>query len=86
MRAEPRRPARRKVPRAPISPLTGAVMAKERGTSPVEMNQSRLDTRPSSALGTSRCFTVSHTTVPAASKALNRTLISMACQTAPTNA
>ena len=58
---------------------TGPVSANEIGTSPIEMNQSRLDTRPSSRPGMRRCFVVVHTIGPAASSALKTKLAAMSC-------
>ena len=49
---------------------------------PIEISQSRLETRPSSAEGTSLCLIVAHTIVPAVSNALNRKLAIISCQTA----
>jgi hypothetical protein len=66
----------------PIAPLTGAVSAKETGTRPIEISQSRLETRPSRCPGTWRCLAVAHTIVPAVSSALKARLASMSCQTA----
>ena len=68
--------------RTPIAALTGPVSANDTGSSPIEISQSRLDTRPSSAAGTWRCLAVAHTIVPAVSSALNARLASMSCQTA----
>lgn len=86
MTAAPATPATRNVVRAPMAAASGAVRAKESGTRPIDTNQSRLETRPSRARGTRRCFTVSHTTVPADSKPLNSMLTTMACQAAWANA
>src|SRR6266498_1991075 len=69
----PSRPAHTRVALAPSAEAIGPVTAKETGTSPIEMNQSNLETRPRSWPGTRRCFTVAHTTVPAVSRALTRT-------------
>ena len=59
------------VARVPISAVAGAVSANETGRRPIEIIQSRLDTRPSSEEGTCRCLIVAQTMVPAASRALN---------------
>jgi hypothetical protein len=42
-------PAATSVPRVPIAPATGPVRAKDSGSRPIEMSQSRLETRPSMA-------------------------------------
>ena len=47
MTTAPRTPATISVVRAPISPLAGPVRAKDSGSRPIEMSQSRLETRPS---------------------------------------
>src|SRR5437660_286817 len=65
--------------RARMAAATGAVRAKESGSSPMEMNQSKLDTRPKRRFGTNRCFVVAHTIVPAASRALNEKAAIIAC-------
>ena len=78
----PSTPAPTSVVCAPIAPLTGPVSAKDSGSRPIEISQSRLDTRPSSAAGTWRCLTVAHTIVPAVSSALKARLASISCQTA----
>ena len=65
-----------------MAPLTGPVRAKDSGSRPIEISQSRLETRPSSAAGTWRCLAVAHTMVPAVSSALKARLASMSCQTA----
>ena len=70
------------VARAPIAPATGAVSANEIGNSPIEISQSRLETRPSIALGTWRCLTVAQTIVPAVSSALKTRQASISCQAA----
>ena len=75
----PSTPAPTSVRRAPARLATGPVNANESGSRPMEMNQSRLDTRPSSCRGTRRCFVVTHTMVPAVSSALKRKHASMAC-------
>ena len=41
---------------------SGPTIANESGTPPIEIIQSRLDTRPSSPAATSRCSNVTHTT------------------------
>jgi hypothetical protein len=76
-------PAPISVARTPIAPLTGPVSANDSGSRPIEISQSRLDTRPSSAAGTWRCLAVAHTMVPAVSSALKARLASMSCQIAP---
>jgi hypothetical protein len=48
-----------------MATLTGPVRAKETGSRPIEMSQSRLETRPSISPGTWRCLAVAHTIVPA---------------------
>ena len=48
----PATPASTRVFWAPTSALTGPVRAKERGSRPIEISQSRLDTRPSMPAGT----------------------------------
>ena len=53
------------VARTPTAAATGAVSAKESGTSPIETSQSRLETRPSREEGTCRCLIVAQTIVPA---------------------
>ena len=58
----------------------GPVSAYEAGSSPTEKNRSKLDTRPSSRPGTSRCFVVAQTIVPAVSKALKARQATAACQ------
>src|SRR5829696_602905 len=58
----PRAPATASVSRAPISSATGPVIAKDTGVRPIDTNQSRLDTRPSSSDGTSVFISVFHTT------------------------
>ena len=63
----------------PAPSATGPVSANETGTRPMEMNQSKLATRPSSAVGTSRCFVVAHTIVPAVSSALKTKHAAMTC-------
>jgi hypothetical protein len=78
----PTTPAATSVPRVPIAPATGPVRAKDSGSRPIEMSQSRLETRPSMARGTWRCFVVAQTIVPAVSRALNATAASMSCQSA----
>jgi hypothetical protein len=78
----PIRPAPTSVARAPIAPLTVPVSAKDSGSSPIEISQSRLETRPSSAGGTWRCFAVAQTMVPAVSRALNARLASISFHTA----
>ena len=78
----PIRPAPTSVVWAPIAALTGPVSANDSGSRPIEISQSRLDTRPSSAAGTWRCLAVAHTIVPAVSSALKARLASMSCQTA----
>ena len=65
---------------APIAAATGPVTANEIGSRPIEISQSRLDTRPSIAAGTSRCLSVIHTIVPAVSSALNAKLANISCQ------
>jgi hypothetical protein len=50
--ALPTTAATRSVFRAPINPAAGAVKANETGKNPIEINQSRLDTRPRSEGGT----------------------------------
>jgi hypothetical protein len=70
------------VARTPTAAATGAVRAKETGRSPIEISQSRLDTRPSIAFGTCRCFTVAQTIVPAVSRALKTRQAIMSCQAA----
>lgn len=47
MEADPRTAAPTSVSRAPISAVAGPVSATDRGSSPVEVSQSRLETRPS---------------------------------------
>ena len=70
------------VARAPTAAATGAVNAKESGRSPIEISQSRLETRPSIDAGTWRCFSVAQTIVPAASSALKSRHASPSCQVA----
>ena len=77
--AAPTRPAPTSVVRAPSTCATGPVNANERGTRPIEMNQSKLDTRPSSRPGTRRCFVVTHTMRPALSSPLKTKLAAMSC-------
>ena len=62
-----------------MAAATGPVSAKDTGTRPMEMNQSKLATRPSSAVGTSRCLAVAQTMVPAVSSALNARHAAMTC-------
>src|SRR5436190_2904469 len=50
--APPTRAAPTSVARAPTAPATGAVSAKEIGSRPIEISQSRLETRPSIEIGT----------------------------------
>ena len=59
-----------RVARAPTRSATGAVSAKDNGNSPIEISQSRLETRPSIDAGTCRCLIVAQTIVPAVSSAL----------------
>ncbi len=61
----PRTPAPISVGRAPKRLAAGPVNANDSGSNPIEMNQSRLETRPSSCRGTSRCLVVAQTIVPA---------------------
>ena len=83
--AAPSTPAATNVARTPIAALTGPVSAKDRGSSPIEMSQSRLETRPSMAAGTWRCFIVAQTIVPAVSKPLKIMQASISCHTAVDN-
>jgi hypothetical protein len=64
MTTAPMTPAPINVVRTPSALLTGAVSANDRGSSPIEINQSRLDTQASSAAGTCRCFAVAQMIVP----------------------
>ena len=64
----------------PTSPATGAVSAKESGSRPIEISQSRLETRPSMEAGTWRCLIVAQTIVPAVSSPLNRRQATISCQ------
>src|SRR5262249_20114042 len=75
----PARPAAHTVACAPMAAATGPVTANEMGSSRIEISQSRLDTRPSIDAGTSRCFSVTHTIVPAVSIALNTRLAAISC-------
>jgi len=50
--------------------VSGAVSANDSGSRPIEISQSRLDTRPSIDAGTWRCLRVAQTIVPAVSSAL----------------
>src|SRR5690349_19126846 len=68
--AAPATPAIASVPRAPTAAAAGPVSANDTGRRLIEISQSRLETRPSSAAGTCRCLTVDQTIVPAASSAL----------------
>ena len=77
--APPSSPAPISVGCAPNVFATGPVSAYDTGTSAVEMNQSKLETRPMSRAGTSRCFVVIHTMRPALSSALNRKQNAIAC-------
>ena len=70
----PSTPAPISVVRSPSAALTGPVMAKDTGSRPIEISQSRLETRPSSSVGTSRCLVVAHAIVPAVSRLLKATL------------
>jgi hypothetical protein len=78
--ALPISPAPTSVVRAPMASATGPVNAYESGTRPIEMNQSKLETRPSIRPGTSRCLVVIHTMSPALSRALNAKQKTIACQ------
>ena len=60
----------------------GAVSANESGSSPIEIIQSRLETRPSIEAGTCRCFMVAQTMVPAVSNALKARQAIISCQAA----
>src|SRR5215210_7325303 len=75
----PSTPAPMRVSRTPKTAATGPVRAKEIGTRPIEMNQSKLDTRPRSLSGTRRPLVVAHTIVPAPSSALKMKLATIAC-------
>jgi len=81
----PTAPAAMSVPCVPIAALSGPVSAKESGSRPMEMSQSRLDTRPSISPGTWRCLAVAQTIVPAVSSALKARLASISCHTAVAN-
>ena len=75
-------PAATSVVRIPSAALTGPVIANDTGSSPIEISQSRLDTRPSSAAGTCRCLAVAQAIVPAVSSVLKATLASISPQSA----
>ena len=60
----------------------GPVSARDTGTRPIEISQSRLETRPSIDVGTCRCFAVAQTIVPAVSSALKTKHASISCHTA----
>ena len=77
MTIAPSAPAHIKVWRTPRAALTGPVSAYDSGSRPIEIIQSRLDTRPRSCEGTWRCLAVAHAIVPAVSSVLNRTLASI---------
>ena len=79
MIAPPMSPAATSVARTPNAPATGPTSAYDSGTSPIEMNQSRLETRPSSRPGMRRCFVVVHTISPALSNALKTKLAAISC-------
>lgn len=70
-------PAAINVLRTPIAALTGPVSANDSGSRPIEISQSRLETRPSSEVGTRRCFAVAQMIVPAVSSELNARLASI---------
>src|SRR5205807_1472699 len=78
----PRSPAATRVVRAPTTWAAQPASPKERGSSEIEMNQSRLDTRPRREAGTNRCLAVSHTIVPAVSRAWKARLTAISCQPA----
>jgi len=73
-------PASSSVVRAPSSAAAGAVRANDTGRPAMEMNQSRLETRPISSGGTKRCLVAAQAIVPAASIALITTEASTSCQ------
>src|SRR6478735_7064567 len=80
--AAPTRPAPTRVARTPSAAATGAVSANEMGSRPIEISQSRLETRPSIELGTWRCLIVAQTIVPAVSSALKTRHASISCHAA----
>ena len=85
MIAAPMSPAPTSVARTPKAAATGPVSANEIGTRPIEMNQSRLETRPRRRPGMRRCFVVIHTISPAASSALKTKLAAMSCHAKSAN-
>src|SRR5947208_2300373 len=80
--AAPTSAAPTNVARTPIAAATGAVSANDSGRSPIEISQSRLETRPSIDVGTCRCFIVAHRIVPAASRPLKTKHAAINCQAA----
>ena len=57
--------------------------ANETGSSPIDTNQSRLDTRPSISGGTRVCISVFHTTIPAVFSGEATKENTHSCQAAP---
>ncbi len=82
----PSTPDRASVVRAPSSSATGPVTAKESGISPIDTNQSKLDTRPSISAGTSVFIMVFQTTMPAVPSPKDTSAIRHICQAAPATA
>ena len=58
----------------------GPVRANDTGSRPIEISQSKLETRPSRLGGTWRCLAVAQMIVPAVSSTLNMQHTTISCQ------
>ena len=80
--AAPSRPETASVVRAPSTSATGPVTANDSGVRPIETNQSKLDTRPSSSGGTSVFISVFQTTSAAVPRPNERNATRHICHAA----
>ena len=83
--AAPIRPAPISVASTPNAAASGPTTAKLSGTPPIEISQSRLETRPSRWPGTSRCSRVNQITTSAVMQLSETNATAIACHTEETS-